>query len=204
MSIINYYMKQVQLRELLERYYSALTTQEEEQLLMELLSSDDLSPEFHNERDALLTLMGLTTRPEPDHLFESRMESLLFKEAGTSGSTPAAERNRFRRIYITLMSSAAAIILAVSAWFIIANRSEPADSFSSPQLAYEETLRTLQKVSSEMNRATSKLKPLESMEIAEKSIRNAGVKGRLIDQGFTELEEVQKALTGKGLTIIKR
>lgn len=193
-------MKQEQLRELLERYYDALTTQEEEQLLIELLSSDDLSPEYYNERDALLAILGLATQPEPDHLFESRMEAVLFPGVRPSASKPVADKNRFRKIYISLLSSAALALLAISVWFLSGNRSGPADSFSSPELAYEETLRTLQKISTEMNRATSRLKPLESIGVAEKSVRNVGERGRLIDQGFTELEAVQKTLTGKGLT----
>lgn len=193
-------MKQIQLKELLERYYNALTTEEEEQILLELLLSDDLPSEYYSDRDALLALLEMATLPEPDHHFESRMEAVLFPEAQSLTNSSTGRSQKYRKIYLSLLSSAAVVLLAVSIWFRTDNRSEPADSFSSPELAYEETLRTLHRVSSEMNRATSKLKPLESIGVAEKSMQSVEKTGRLIDQGFSELEAVHKTLTGKGLT----
>lgn len=193
-------MKQALLKELLEKYYNALTTQEEEQILIDLLSSDDLPPEYFSDRDALVALMEMATHPEPDNLFESRMESAIFPPAQSLSNAPHTGRYPHRRVFISLLSSAAVVLLVVSAWFMIGNKSEPSDSFSSPELAYAETLKTLHRVSSEMNRATSKLRPLESIGRAERSMQSIGETGRLIDRGFSELETVQKALTGKGLT----
>jgi hypothetical protein len=193
-------MKQTQLKELLERYYNALTTPDEEQLLYELLSSEDLPPEFYNERVTLLTIIGMSALHEPDPLFESRMESVLFSGANASIQQPAAKKHGYRKLFLSVMSSAAVVILAVAAWFMIGRESEPADTFSSPELAYEETIRALHNVSSAMNRATSKLKPLESVSVVERSMQNVEEVGRLIDHGFSGLESVQKTLTGKEIT----
>jgi len=193
-------MKQIQLKELLEKYYNALTTPEEEQLLYELLSSDDLRPEFYNERDTLLTIIGMSAQHEPDPLFESRMERALFSGANATIQQSVAKKHGYGKIFLSVMSSAAVVILAVAVWFMIGRESEPADTFSSPELAYEETIRALHNVSSAMNRATSKLKPLESVIVVEKSMQNVGETGRLIDHGFSGLESVQKTLTGKEIT----
>ena len=66
-------MKDVNLRRLLGKYYDGLTSEIEEQALLEYLLSDDLPEEFEADREVVCSLVRMSTEHEPAPGFEEEI-----------------------------------------------------------------------------------------------------------------------------------
>jgi hypothetical protein len=186
-------MKHEQVQELLAKYYDGRSTQSEEDQLLDYFASGVVSAEFKRDRDIFLSLSTMSVENEPDLNLKTRIESRFFEKIKTHKS------HKYKSIYLTVLSSAAVMLLAVTLWFTVESQKGPADTFSSPELAYEETLKALHRVSAGMNGGTSKLKPLESLNVVNEGIKNLGNRGNLLERGFIEIETLQRHLEIKEL-----
>jgi hypothetical protein len=186
-------MKRQEIRELLEKYYEATSTQLEEQNLLEYFTSGIISDEFLNDRDLFLSLYTMSEGNTPDVGFDSRLESKVMAQISTRN------HHKYRSLYRAVLSSAAVALISLVLWYAVASNRGPSDTFSSPELAYMETLKALHRVSTGISSATAKLKPLESFNTAKESIKSIGETGDLFERGVSELQVMQRHLTNKDL-----
>jgi hypothetical protein len=181
-------MKNVDMQRVLEKYYEGLTTEAEEQVLLDFLLSEDLPEEFEADRDVLCSLLRLSEEHEPSPGFEQMIISKIRTDGKSAG------RSHARQLYWSLSGIAATLIAAVTIWFLAGNANEPADTFRSPELAYAETVRALHKISSEMNRGTEALSGIESINRAAEGVTAVESTGRLMRKGFNIVEGIYDRL----------
>jgi hypothetical protein len=156
-------MKEELLKELLEKYYEGTTSLNEEQLLRDYFSGDDVLPGYEPEKELFRMWRSMPAAyPEAD--FEARiMEAVDVSEE--KGFVPGT---RIR--LLTFTGIAAGLLIIIGSYFMLKQRSGPADTFSDPRIAYVETMKVLRQVSATLNKGTS---PLKNMDIIERNTRSA-------------------------------
>jgi hypothetical protein len=177
---------------LLRRYYDGNSTIGEEQLLLEYFASEKIPDEFAAERDLFKHLPLLSEDAIPDPGFEERIKNSIFPT-----EIKAVNKHKYRRLSYSILSTAASVLLLISFWVYYNQTDRRRDTFSSPELAYAETIMALQKVSSGLNKGTSALKPLESINIVERSFRDIDGNMRSFERGVAGIEAVQTLIDGK-------
>lgn len=178
-------MKDVNLiRELLDKYYEGNTSETEEQLLLDYLLSDTLPEEFEPDREVVCSLLIMSREHKPSKGFEERIIASL----GTGNDVKKLPSGR--ELYWKVSGIAASLIIALSIWFLIGEKRYQADTFSSPELAYAETVRVLQLISSEMNRGRAVLTDMEPVKRVEDGITAVETTGMLIRKGFGFAEDI--------------
>ena len=142
------------LKKLLEKYYDGSSSADEEKKMLELLKHENLPSEFSEDRMMITGLFGNEEIPEPSPDLDERIMT----------SIDESERNRKiisgkRRLY-SIVSVAAAILIIISFWFILEDNSRVKDTYSDPQLAYNETIEVLYNVSSNLNKGRDQMEEL--------------------------------------------
>lgn len=175
--------------QLLGKYYSGESTEEEELTLKRFFKSESLPDEFLAERDIFNYYSETAEIPEPAAGFGNRIISAIDEnEKNTALFTT-------RRSLLTAISAAAGILLLIGSYFLFIRRSEPADTFSDPQIAYAETIKVLYDVSSRLNHGTKALESVAKMQnAASKSIATFNKSANLIDENLKNLDYFQRAL----------
>lgn len=153
-------MKREELKELLEKYYAGQTSTEEEERLKKYFSGTDVIPGFEAEKEIFSHYTISENIPVPSVDFEDRILRGIDKKGRTIS---------LKKRYITVVSTAAAILLLVGSYFVFFNREVQEDTFSDPQIAYAETMKILYEVSVKLNKGTEALKPLNNMQDALKT-----------------------------------
>jgi len=160
-------MKEEDLKQLLERYYDGSTSEEEEQELRHYFTSSEVLPGYEAEKELFsFYAAGSDPVPEPAPDFEQRIKSTV-KEYELK-----EKRLISRRMTLAFLSAAAGLLILAGFYFFLYSRTEPADTYKDPKIAYNETLKILKDVSSQMNRAKHTLKPVS--KINEVRIRSFG------------------------------
>lgn len=150
---------------LLQRYFEALTSFEEEAELIRYFEEHETPPEWNWAKEQLLGFADLQDLeiPIPEDLDSSILKQLA----------PFQEDKKIRRIgsngLISLLSIAASIMLIASALIFI-NRQPDVGNIEDPELAYAETKQALDLVSKYFNQGTEKLVNLNKMEEAVKPL----------------------------------
>jgi len=142
------------LKKILEEYYDGSSSADEEKKMLELLKHENLPSEFSEDRMMITGLFGNEEIPEPSPDLDERIMT----------SIDESERNRKiisgkRRLY-SIVSVAAAILIIISFWFILEDNSRVKDTYSDPQLAYNETIEVLYNVSSNLNKGRDQMEEL--------------------------------------------
>ena len=142
------------LKKLLEKYYDGSSSADEEKKMLELLKHENLPSEFSEDRMMITGLFGNEEIPEPSPDLDERIMTAIDE----------SERNRKiisgkRRLY-SIISVAAAILIIISFWFILEDKSRVIDTYSDPQLAYNETIKVLYRVSSNLNTGRDQMEEL--------------------------------------------
>ena len=152
---------------LLEKYYKAETSGEEEKMLRKYFSSMGRLPEYLPEQDIFSFYSGEEDIPEPSSDFEDRIIAAVGREAKNKGT-----RLRIKVMY-SLSGLAAGIALLAGAYFMFRDSGEPVDTFSDPELAYAETMKILHQVSEKMNSGMKGLEPIGKMNSATRMVKGS-------------------------------
>jgi len=150
-------MKENKLKDLLYKYYEGNTTPSQEQELIDYFAGNDVIPGYETEKEIFRHFYVSEKIPLPSAGFENRIIDAVDRYEKMKKKIP------FRRQYITIISAAATILLITATWFFLTREREPEDTFSDPVLAYTETMKILNDVSSKLNRGTEVLKPVFSL-----------------------------------------
>jgi hypothetical protein len=181
-------MKEEELKRLIERYYKAESTEEEERSLRDFFSRNDVPDGYEAEK----TIFGFYDEsepvPEPSIDFEARIM------AGIDASEKQLGTQSLKRRIIPLISAAAGLLLLAGSYFFIINRPDPGDTFTDPAIAYAETIKILRDVSLRMNRGAESLEPVGKMnEVTKKSFETINKSTRIVEKNLKRLYYLQKS-----------
>jgi hypothetical protein len=189
MNLKNADMNTLEIYSLLEKYYDGRCSDDEEQILRKFFREAEIPPELQAEKEMFSYFDSALSVPKPSSDFEERIIR----------SVDIAENKSHvlntRRYLFAAMSSAAALLLLIGSWFFFVRRTEPADTFRDPALAYNETIRILYNVSARLNTGISAMDPVrKAQSIAAKSIGTVGKSTGMINDNLKALDYFQKAM----------
>lgn len=144
------------LKKLLEKYYAGASSADEEKKILELLRRKDLPVEFYDDRVLMEGLHGEDDIPEPSTDLKTRIITAI--DDSEKGKRIISGK---RRLY-SVVSVAAGILIIISFWFILVDKSSIKDTYNDPQLAYNETVEVLYRVSANLNKG---MYPMEELTL---------------------------------------
>jgi len=171
-------MEREKTEELLRKYYEGLTSEEEETRLRDLLDAPEADDVFASDR--ILVSAGRSVVPEPSAEFMRNLEAV------TLHGEQLAVRHRPYRFAISV---AAGIALLLGSYYIFSTTtsSDPADTFSDPELAMAEVRNILLNVSQNMNTGTGALNTISTMSVLPGAMNEMGRTVRSVDRSLSRL-----------------
>ncbi len=151
-------MKWSVLKELLEKYFAGTSSEDEEQELRMLLEYEDLPSEFDEDRILITGLYGKEKIPEPSGDLYGKIMSAIDESERKIKIIPGK-----RRLY-SIVSVAASVLIIISLWFLLQDTTQFKDTYTDPQLAYNEAVEVLYRVSSNLNKGRAQLEELSLIE----------------------------------------
>jgi len=151
-------MKWSVLKELLEKYYAGTSSEDEEKQLRLLLEHEDLPSEFDEDRILITGLYGKEKIPEPSSNLNGKIMSAIDDSEKNIKIIPGK-----RRLY-SIISVAASVVIIISLWFLLQDTTQFKDTYTDPQLAYNEAVEVLYRVSSNLNKGRDQLEELSLIE----------------------------------------
>ncbi len=188
------FMEQKKIEVLLQKYYDAVLTPEEEDVLIRYFETRDIPDKWLVDKDQILGMRDMNDMdiPVPEDLEVSILNKLSEIQSKTSVK-PAITRSLY-----TWISVAASIIIIVSA-LVFLNKKPDMGTFSDPEIAFAETKEALDLVSKYFNQGTQELKvlsrvekafePLSNLEKIDQTKKNLQYLGRL-DNNVDKMREL--------------
>lgn len=149
------------LRVLLEKYYDGLSSAAEDRKLSELLERNDLPEEFFEDSILITGLQAGRKIPEPSPVLNSRIMAAVRE---SEKRTMAGKK----RLY-SLTSIAAGVLIIIGLWFVVDKSTVKQDTFNDPQLAYNQTIETLYRVSANLNKGRQHMEQLSAINNASRT-----------------------------------
>lgn len=158
-------MERNQIKTLLQKYYNAVSTREEENMLKEYFQGKDLPDEMKLEQLHFLAMADMRNEEiEVPADLESKILARL--------SVEQAKRKWLNnRTLITLTSIAAGLALVLST-FVFLNSRKDLGTYDDPQIAYAQSKDALDMVSRYFNQGTSGLANLREMDRSMEPLNN--------------------------------
>jgi len=181
------------LRNLLDKYYEGTSTAEEERKLIDILQREDLPEEFQDDRIILQGLFDSDEIPEPSSRLEAGILDAIdeFEKRGRLANTKTG-------LY-SIVSIAASIIVILGLWFIIQNRTGLKDTYDDPQLAYNETVEVLQRVSRNLNLGRDQIKELSYITETKSRFKLIQDSRAQIEEDLDALRYIEKSIDMLGV-----
>mgnify|MGYP001095880444 CR=1 FL=1 len=142
------------LRTLLGKYYGGVSSREEEKQMLDLLNQEDLPGEFYEDKILITGMHAGEEIPEPSTDLDKRILSAINKSEKEKRIIHGS-----RRLY-SFVSVAASIIIIIGFWFIFDKKNHLKDTYQDPQLAYNETIEVLYRVSFNLNKGRDQINEL--------------------------------------------
>lgn len=182
-------MNTQEINNLLEKYYRGETTEIEELNLRSILKSDRLSESFEAEKELFSYYSEAEIIHEPSGDFEKNIIDAIDRIVNKAAITGV------RKGLMTIVSVAAGLLILIGSYFFFNVKIEPKDTYSSPEIAYAETIKILHEVSSQLNRGTQALEPAIRFEdAASRSLETLNKSTVLIENNLKNLDYFQRAL----------
>jgi hypothetical protein len=156
-------MNEEKLKQLLYRYYDGNTSEEEETVLREFFSGNDIIPGYDEEKEIFFHYSHAEIVPNPSDDLEIRILRSIDNLETTQKSRYA------RRRFMAYSGIAATFLLLIGSYFLFFQKTEPRDTFSDPQIAYAETMKILNDISVKLNKGTKALQPLTRINNATRT-----------------------------------
>jgi len=189
-------METEEIKKLLERYYNAETSEEEELILREFFKQDNVPELFIREKEIFNYYDRFTGSGEPSEDFEQRIIESIGQAAQAA---PGLKISSSRRIFVTLSSIAAGLIILIVTYFFLEQNNKPRDTYSDPEIAYAETMRILTNVSVKLNKGTQALTKVGQMqELTEKAINDLSRPSEIIEEKLKPLDRFSSTIDALG------
>lgn len=182
-------MNTEEIKKLLEKYYNAECSEEEEMILKKFFAEENISEELNEEKEIFNYYSVSSSVPEPSDGFEERIISAIDK--ADSAHTTAGTR----KLWLSVASIAAGLLILTGSYFFFINRSESIDTYSDPDMAYAEAMKILYNVSARMNRGTRALETVALMQdVPGKSLKTINRSTTIIEEKLKTLDYFNKAV----------
>lgn len=172
-----------EVKKLLEKYYEGDSSVDEELILKEFFSRNEVPEELEAEKDIFCCFLQLSGMPLPSGGFTDRIisavddEDILFK------------RSDRRKIFRIVTGIAASLLIIAGSYLFFNYRSEQPDTYSDPELAYNEAMRILVDVSVRLNRGTMELRKVGMMQdVLDKSFETLNKPSLMVSEKLQALE----------------
>lgn len=158
-------MERNQVKTLLQKYYDAVSTREEEDMLRAYFKGKELPDEMKLEQLHFLAMADMQNEEiEVPNDLESKILARL--------SVEQSKRNWLNsRMLFTAVSIAAGLALVIST-FVFINNQKDLGTYDDPQIAYAESKDALDMVSRYFNQGTSGLTNLREMDRSMEPLNN--------------------------------
>ena len=185
-------MSNSKLDRLLEKYYSGNTSTGEENEIRSLLDKGDLPPGYAAEKEMFAAFSEMKQgNDEPSEGFENSIMANI--EAVTARQDPVP-----KRAYLTpLLAVAASLLILIVSYFAFFNSNRPADTFTDPRLAYEQTREVLMMMSNSINTSKAMMSDISYIDRAAEHINMFSTS---TDEAAKKLEPI--SYLDKGLRLI--
>lgn len=182
-------MNTKELNRLLEKYYKGESTKAEERDLKIFFNGNTIPEGYEAERAIFGYYLAVSDIPEPSADFEARILAGIDESQNKSGS------RKNRRFVLTVLSTAASILILTGSYFFFVHRSEPRDTFSDPKVAYAETLKILMDVSSQLNHGAIALEPVTRINfMTKKSFAAINKSTKIVEKNLKSLDYLHKVI----------
>ena len=165
---------------LLQKYFEAETTIDEENELITYFSSDEVDESLKMYVPMFSGLKELSAERDLA-LEEDLMDHILESEH--------REKLRYRFMWQWVTGIAAVVVMAMLAVNFFGSQNQWKDTFSDPDKAYAEAAKTLQFVAGKYNHGLAQLKPIQKVDRAMDPL-NSGMS--LLNKGFVQMNDVKK------------
>lgn len=181
-------MEKQELKILLDKYYNAETTIEEEALLRRYFRENECNDEFKTDKAVFEYYNQLSEIPAPEKDFEERIFSALEKKSSFG-------YNSLRKLFIAFSGIAAGLIILAGSYFFVNSRRAPADTFTDIQSASAAAMEILCMVSERINQGTQAIGPVIKInDITRRSIKHATQPLVLMENQLEIVDNVSKTL----------
>ena len=167
---------------LLQKYFDAETTIDEENELITYFTLDKVDENLKMYVPLFLGMKGLSVDEDPA-MGEDLMNFILESEH--------KEKLRYRWMWQAVTGIAAAVILVLLTVNFYESKNQYKDTFSDPQQAYTEATKTLEFVAGKYNKGLAQLKPIGKIENAVDPLKSGMSK---LNKGFRQMDDVNKKL----------
>jgi hypothetical protein len=164
---------------LLQKYFDAETTLDEENELITYFNSDIVDEGLKSYIPMFTGLKNIQVS-ENQELGDDLMNFILESEH--------KEKLRYRWMWQIVTGIAASVILVMLAVNFYSNQYQWKDTFSDPQQAYAEASKTLDFVAGKYNKALAQLKPIGKLGNAVSPLNSGMIK---LNLGFQQLKDVK-------------
>ena len=193
MNSINSQMKTEEIKRLLEKYYNAETTDEEELTLRAFFRQDTVPEIFSREKEIFNYYDSFEGAGEPSKDFEQRIIESIH-HADTRLHIISS-----KRIFVTVAAIAAGLIILAGTYFFFLQNSQPKDTFADPEIAYAETMRILTNVSVKMNKGTQALTKVGQMQqVTERTINDLARPANIMEEKLKPLHRFSTTIDALG------
>jgi hypothetical protein len=164
---------------LLQKYFEAETTLDEENELINYFGSGEVEDEL-KAYVPMFTVHEEVLGPENPNLGDDLMNYILESEH--------KDKLTYRRMWQIVTAVAAVVIMVLLAVNFYGNRNHWKDTYTDPDQAYTEACKTLEFVAGKYNKGLAQLKPIGKIEDATAPF-NSGMKA--LNKGIKKLESIE-------------
>ncbi len=163
---------------LLQKYFDAETTMDEENELITYFTSDKVDESLKMYVPMFSGLKELSA-DEHEDLSEVLMNYILESEH--------TEKVRYRWMWQVVTGIAASVIVVMLAVNFYGSKNDYKDTFTDPRQAYTEAVKTLEFVSGKYNKGLAQLKSMEKIDNAVNPLKTGISK---VNKGFKQMDEL--------------
>jgi hypothetical protein len=179
-------MKEEEIKNLLEKYYQGETSLDEESALREYFSGENASYLYEPEKAIFSGISDLQVNDEPADdlgLRIIRHFDRTYIKTGFPG----------KRVIYIISTAAAVCILLIGSYFLFSHNTDIKDTYTNPEIAYNEAIRILKLVTVKLDMGTEGLKPVATFSsITEASFRSIEGSASMIRDNLQKLELIDK------------
>lgn len=161
---------------LLQKFFEAETSLEEEKMLREYFNQGEVDPELLPYREFFADTESQFITEGEDQIEEKVMDHILENES--------KNRGRYRQLWLTVSGIAASLVIAVSSMLYYQSQQGYQDTFTNPDEAYAYAEQTLAFVSQKYNQGLASLEPLKKVNQSVQPLEN-GL--QTLNKGFNQI-----------------
>ena len=178
------------MKSLLEKYFNGETSIEEEKKILAYFSGNDIDPELLADKEYFDFLENEKTQL----LAQEDISEKIWEAIEKSETKPTISFNQFTRFSKVILAIAAGIVITIVSVTLIKFEYSTkkdnqlfSDTYSDPELAYQEAKKAMLFISEKLNKGTD---PMQSLKSFNEGTKNLGLIENM-DKGLIELRPVK-------------